>query len=180
MPDGPSRLPGPHGPDAERAWFEAMLDAHARDVHRYLARRHRGADVEDLAAEVFLIAWRRRAEIPAGSHLPWLYRTAWNVLANHRRKVVPMPTGDLPDVPDDLDVADRVIEDLALARAWSRLSGRDREVLRPAAWEGLDGRELAQALGVTVGGAGAALSRARRRLADAWSDETTDQPATQE
>ena len=164
---------------AADAAFEAVVAAHAVAVHRYVARRHAGPDTEDLVAEVFLVAWRRRAEIPEGAELPWLYRTAWNVLANHRRKVVALPVAEVPEPSPEEDVADRVIDDIALARAWATLSARDREVLRLAAWEGLDGRALADALGMTVGGAGAALWRARHRLADAWSDETSDVAPTQ-
>jgi RNA polymerase sigma-70 factor (ECF subfamily) len=40
-----------------------------------------------------------------------------------------------------------------------------------AAWEGLNGKELAQALGISEGGAGAALSRARANLRKAWDQE---------
>ena len=43
------------------------------------------------------------------------------------------------------------------------------------AWEGLDGTELAEALGISRSGAQAALSRARARLREVWSvqDSTT-------
>ena len=41
---------------------------------------------DDIVAEVFLIAWRRLSDIPVGFERPWLFRTAWNVLANTRRK----------------------------------------------------------------------------------------------
>ena len=54
-------------------------------------------------------------------------------------------------------------------RAMATLSARDRKVLMLHAWEGLDGEGLAKALGVTRGGAAAALSRARARLREAWA-----------
>lgn len=43
-------------------------------------------DAADLTADVFLVAWRRPAEIPVDGPLLWLY-AAWRtgVLANHRR-----------------------------------------------------------------------------------------------
>ncbi|MEI6882422.1 MAG: sigma factor-like helix-turn-helix DNA-binding protein, partial [Bacteroidota bacterium] len=47
----------------------------------------------------------------------------------------------------------------------------DREVLRLVAWEGLSGKELATTLGISEGGAGAALSRARANLRKAWEEE---------
>ena len=39
---------------------------------------------DDVVADVFLIAWRRRAELPE-EPLPWLLGTARRVLANHAR-----------------------------------------------------------------------------------------------
>ena len=48
------------------------------------------------------------------------------------------------------------------------LSARDRQILLLSAWEGLDGNQLAAVLGISRGGADAALSRARARLRDLW------------
>jgi RNA polymerase sigma-70 factor (ECF subfamily) len=154
-----------------------LFDEHAAAVRRYVRRRHAGEDTDDLVSEVFVIAWRKIDDIPAEAELPWLYRTAWNVLANQYRKPLAVVVAEVPERADEVDVADRVIEDLALATAWTRLSGRDREVLRLAAWEGLDGPALAEALGIGVGGAAAALSRARQRLTDAYRAATTDDRA---
>ena len=50
----------------------------------------------------------------------------------------------------------------------ARLSPRDRRILLLVAWDGLSGDDLARVLGVSRGGADAALSRARARLRDAW------------
>ena len=51
--------------------LEEMVDAHAVDVRRYLYRRLAGAadpasTADELTADVLVIAWRRRADIPAG------------------------------------------------------------------------------------------------------------------
>ncbi len=164
------------GVDREQR-FTSLFDAYAPQVHRYLRRRAANpSDVDDLVSDVFLVAWRRLGEIPRDAELPWLYKTAWLTLANHRRRVVPLPVGDAAAVDRQLDAdpADVVIEDVALAQAWGTLSTRDREVLRLAAWEGLDGAGLAAALGVSVGGAAAALSRARSRLAGALAEAGGD------
>lgn len=144
-----------------------VVEEHAASLRRYLLRRGAGAEAEDLAAEALLIAWRRLDDIPPEAELPWLYRTAWNLLANHRRRLRPVPDPDADRVVDDF--ADGLIDDLALRSAWRGLSERDREVLRLVAWEGLDGPALAEALGIGTGGAGAALSRARARLAAGWA-----------
>lgn len=158
--------------------FMRLYDAHAADLRRYLRRRCDPNDVDDLLSDVFLTAWRRIEEMPEGVELPWLYRTAWNTLANHRRRPLAVVTDVVPDEAEP-DIADRISDDAVLASAWHTLSARDREVLRLAAWEGLDGRELAAALGISVSGAGAALWRARQHLTEAWeAAERSPSPET--
>ena len=173
-------LAGPGPRDA--AWFDALYAAHAAAVYRYFLRRLPGSgsradDAEDLAAEVLATAWRRRDDVPDGAELPWLYRTAGFVLANHRRKARAVPVAVVPDVPDDVDVEALAIEDDRVRRVLAALPPRDRRVLLLAAWEGLTGEALAQVLGVSRGGADAALSRARARLHTAWdADDAAQQP----
>ncbi|GIG37100.1 RNA polymerase sigma factor [Cellulomonas pakistanensis] len=170
-PADPTREPpaGPSAPGRDAAWFEALFAAHATAVHRYLLRRGAGDDAEDLAADVLTVAWRRRAEVPDERELPWLYRTAGFVLANHRRKGRPVPVEEVPDEPDPDDPAVRAVRDERVREALGRLSARDRQVLLLTAWEGLTGDDLALVLGVSRGGADAALSRARARLREAWA-----------
>lgn len=174
VPD--TRVPdaAPTGP-RDDAWFTALVLAHEREVHRYLVRRA-GQDAEDLTADVLTIAWRRRADVPEGAELPWLYRTAGFVLANHRRKSRPVPVEHVPEVVDDDDPALRAVHDEQVRLALAALSPRDRQIVLLNAWEGLTGQALADVLGISRGGADAALSRARSRLAAAWSQP--DRPAT--
>lgn len=150
--------------------FDQLYDRHALEVYKYILRRHIGNDAQDLASDVFVIALQKMNSIPTGSELPWLYRTAWNVLANAHRKNDPIPVEfNLSEI--EPDCADEVITNDQLSRSWIRLPQKDREVLRLAAWEGLTGKELAQTLGISEGGAGAALSRARANLRKAWEEE---------
>lgn len=151
-----------------------MVDAHAVDVRRYLYRRLVGAadpasTADELTADVLVIAWRRRADIPVDAELPWLYAVARRVLANYRRRPQDVLVADLGalDAIDEADPAEIVTDDAALVYAWRSLSPRDREVLRLVAWEGLTGAQLATALGISEGGAVAALSRARSRFQEA-------------
>lgn len=147
--------------------FDEMFDRHALEVARYIARRHIGGDVEDLTADVFTIAWQKIDHIPAGFELPWLYRTAWNVLSNAHRKQSEIPAEfDLSQVEED--IADVVVENARVKAIWLQLPARDREILRLVAWDGLTGAQLAHALGISEGGAAAALSRARKSLHDLW------------
>lgn len=159
------------------AWFEDLFRAHATAVHRYLARRAPAQDVQDLAADVLATAWRRRADVPEGAELPWLYRTAGYVLANYRRKGRPVPVETVPEEPDDSDPEHLVLADESVRTVLERLSPRDRRILLLHAWEGLDGEQLAAVLEVSRGGADAALSRARARLREAWAGADADDDA---
>ena len=157
-------------PARDDAWFEGLFRAHATALYRYFVRRGPRDDAEDLTADVFAIAWRRRADLPEGAELPWLYTTAGFVLANHRRKGRPTPVGEVPDEVDDADPATLTLDDADLRAILAALSVRDRRILLLHGWEGLDGAELAAVLGVSRGGADAALSRARARLREAWTE----------
>ena len=70
--------------DRDPEAFRALYRAHYSAVCRYLAARADPDVVEDVAAETFLVAWRRQRELP--HHLrPWLLNTAAKCLANQRR-----------------------------------------------------------------------------------------------
>lgn len=153
------------------AWFDDLFRLHTTAVFRYFARRAPLDDADDLTADVFATAWRRREVIPSGAELPWLYQTAGYILANHRRKGRPEPVAAVPDEIDSDDPADLAVNDDELKLVLAQLSARDRRILLLHAWEGLDGDELAVALGISRGGADAALSRARARLRLAWGDQ---------
>lgn len=155
------------------AWFDRLFTDHAGPVGRYLRRRVDRSDVEDLTADVFVVAWRRRDDVPDGAELPWLYRTAGHLVANHHRKQRVVPIADIPETtaedtlqwPTDTEEIRRVVEGL---------SPRDRQILILTAWEGLSGDELASVLGIGRGGADAALSRARSRLRAGWDAVLTE------
>lgn len=152
------------------AWFEAVFRAHVTAVYRYARRRVGADDADDLTAETFAVAWRRRDDMPEGAELPWLYRTCGLLIANHRRKGVPTPVDSVPEVVDDVDPQSLAVQDDQVREALARLSPRDRQILLLTAWEGLQGDDLATFLGISRGGADAALSRARARLASVWDE----------
>ncbi|MBN8882755.1 RNA polymerase sigma-70 factor (ECF subfamily) [Salana multivorans] len=156
----------------DASWFEDLVRSHSRAIVRYFARRAPVDDAEDLAAEVLLVAWRRRDDVPEEAELPWLYRTAGFVLANYRRKRTELPVEDLPDRPTRARVGTdpevSALFDAELRGALALVSDRDREIILLHAWDGLDGVQLAEVLGISRSGADAALSRARKRLREAW------------
>lgn len=62
--------------------FAATYDRHRSAVIRYGLRRLGDGDAaEELAQEVFVVAWRRRDDVPDHA-LPWLYGVARRLLAN--------------------------------------------------------------------------------------------------
>ncbi|MCS0500745.1 RNA polymerase sigma factor [Protaetiibacter mangrovi] len=166
-------------PDA-RAEFDDVYRRHLPAVSAYLARRVDRADVEDLAADTFAVAWRKRASVTPGEELPWLYRIASYQVANHRRRVaVRAHALALFSAPDAAPAADALLErDPELARAWRALPGAQREVLALVVLDGLGVGEAAIALGVSANAASIRLHRAKKALADALARERSAPPTT--
>lgn len=154
-------------------WFTSEVAAHLDAIYRYFVRRADRQDADDLTSEVFATAWRRRDDVPDEAILPWLYRAAGYVLANHRRRARATPSLTLVE-PAEPDHTQRIADRDELTRALAALSDRDRDILLLHAWEGLDGSELAEALSISRSGAQAALSRARARLREIWTPSLQD------
>ena len=149
------------------ARFEELYERYASAVLAYARRRVDPSTAEDIAAEVFAIAWRRIDDVPESAALPWLYGTARNVLANElrarrrRHKLVEHATtaAHIRSARDeDSDSNDAVLT------ALRQLSAEEQEVLMLAAWEELDGRQAATALGCSPTAYRIRLHRARRKL----------------
>ncbi|MEU8035243.1 RNA polymerase sigma factor [Streptosporangium sp. NPDC049078] len=161
----------------DRERFAAVFDAHYEEIRRYIGRRL-GLDVaEDLAAETFLIAFRRRDRFDAarGGVRLWLYGIATNLIGRHRRAEIRRyralaRTGPPPDDDGhDQRVAERVTAGVTVGRlsgALARLSKGERDVVLLIAYGGLTYEEIAEALGVAYGTVASRLSRARTKLRD--------------
>jgi RNA polymerase sigma-70 factor (ECF subfamily) len=166
---------GPPGEHDER-WFTRIYAAQYPYVVKYGQRRLFDPDAAaELAQEVFVIAWRRRDEVPDHS-LPWLYGVARRLLANQWRagraapRVVPIVDADLAGGTG----ADTTVGVADLRAALATLGELDQEILRLIGWEELTVAEAAQVLGCTRTTAAVRLHRARRRLTEAMS--TRDVP----
>jgi RNA polymerase sigma-70 factor (ECF subfamily) len=160
--------------------FERAYAKHLPAVSGYLYRRVERRFVEDLAADVFAVAWRRRASVVEGEELPWLYRIAANLVANHRRKqatgfalfVALRPADSSPSAEDI------VIADASLAEAWRALRAQEREILALALVEDLSVADIATALDISANATSIRLHRARKKLAELLAvsgDDTTAQ-----
>lgn len=141
-----------------------------------LRRVEQPDDAADVVAETFLVAWRRRQEMPPDAEVRlWLYGVARRVLANHhrggtrrRRLGERLREGITAAIAVDPD--SEVPERLAVRAALARLGELDREVLTLTVWEGLEPREVAEVLRVSPAAVRTRLSRARARLRDLVGD----------
>jgi RNA polymerase sigma-70 factor (ECF subfamily) len=155
---------------AER--FEALYRQHFPAVLRYTLARVEPETAKDAAAETFLIAWRRLADVP-DDPAAWLFAVARKVIAGQlrsrsRREALRARlevTG--AEQAGAGEVADNVAERAVVLMAFARLRENDREVLRLIAWDGLTSKAAAEVLGVTRFAFGVRLQRARRRLSAA-------------
>ena len=151
------------------AAFRAVYTKHHGDICAFFARRTDRQDVQDLAAETFVVAWRRPPRNFDDDPLPWLYGVARNVLRNHHRKVTRRHPPDHAVVPPD--PAELVSGDLNLRDAFAQLTPKQREAICLVAWEGLDIAQAATAAGCTQPTFAVRLSRARTRLAALLRDD---------
>lgn len=163
--------PAPASPPGDTERFRALFDGNYRRLLAYARRRcPSAADADDLVAEVFTVAWRRLADVPAGDAATlWLYGTARRCLANQARgsrrrlRLVARLAAERPDGGAPAAGAAAV----EVRAALDRLRPTDREVLRLVAWEGLTHAEAAVVLGVSPNAVAIRVHRAKRRLARA-------------
>jgi RNA polymerase sigma-70 factor (ECF subfamily) len=148
--------------------FEQIYAEHVDAVRAYVRRRAPQSVVDDVVADVFVVALRRIDDVPRNA-LPWLYAVARKTLANERRKRHDVPTA----TPEIASYEPEPVGDAQLAAAFAALSDADREILRLVAWEGLSLRHAARVLDCTPVAARVRLHRAKARLR-----ERLDAPAS--
>src|SRR4051794_8973834 len=131
----------PSEPLSDPTAFGEFVDRHHAALYAFARRRvAEQAAIEDVLADTFLVAWRRRAEIPEPA-LPWLYGVCLRTLSTHRRsgrrrarlwgRLSFQPRASGRD-PADLHAARSEIN-----LAFAQLSESERETLRLVAWDGL-------------------------------------------
>ena len=155
--------------DVERLFltYNAMLV-------RYLTRRLGDRDwAEEVAQETFVRALRQEHIV---NERAWLFTVANNLVrdaarrdARHRRHLQLLREREAAEGPAEMGPTslEQAQEAAAARRAIEQLAERDRLALLMRE-EGLDYNEIAEALGLSVGSVGTTLSRARRRLVEAY------------
>ena len=160
------RMLGAHDQD----WFRGVYAETYRPLLAYARRRVDRATADEVVAETFLTAWRRRDDVPDGSERLWLFGVARNVVrnasrSNRRRRAaqdrlrIVAPTESVDPVAFETD------ERAALLRtALAALPVSDREILMLVAWEELSHAEIAQTLDISANAVAIRIHRARKRL----------------
>ncbi len=151
------------------------------DLVRFLYRKVWDEErARDLAQETFVRALGHQPEDPRA----WLFTVASNLARDEARTAIRRKkhltlvkaeveaTAEVAPV-DPVERLDREEKSAAARRALETLSERDREVL--LLWDaGMSYTEIAAQTGLAVGAIGTTLSRARRRLAEAWQTMVKD------
>jgi RNA polymerase sigma-70 factor (ECF subfamily) len=153
--------------------FEEIVKRYERRVYGIalrIVRRHEVAD--DVAQEAFMRAHQALSTFdldrPFG---PWICRIAANLAINHVRspeaRETPLPEGHAETAAPGRGALDLVLEREArevLERALGDLPAEQRAVFALRTFEELSYREIADALGISIGTVMSRLSRARERL----------------
>ncbi|MGK2854581.1 MAG: RNA polymerase sigma factor, partial [Microbacteriaceae bacterium] len=163
--DGPLALAAAGG---DVSAFAAIYDRYADRLHDFCIGMLRDRDAAaDCVQDVFVIAATKLVQLREPDRLrPWLYAIARSeALSRIRARRRELPTEELPEIatgePDMDTLAARTeLADL-ISAAGGGLSERDRVVLELAYRQGLDGPELAEALGVTNRNAHTLVERLR-------------------
>lgn len=151
-----------------RDWLEALYRAYQPAFYAYAARRMPADEVDDLVAEVFTTAWRKRDAVPDHA-LPWLYRVARHHVLHARRggarhaRLVERLSRDAAAIENPVDVDARVDAHSAVRAMMAELPEADAEILRLAASEELSAADIGVVLGCSAGAARVRLHRAKRR-----------------
>ena len=152
------------------AEYTRLVNEHSRSIYRYVMRRLSDrSSCEDVVSETFLIAWRRRDQLPSRDReLAWLYAIAFRVISNQRRSrdrrnrlTVRMA---LERDGNDIETNDDSLEIESIMNVVKYLRSDERVLLEHVYWERLTYREIAGILGASENAVGIRINRAKRKL----------------
>jgi len=154
--------------------FEEVYRTHAGRLYSVACRMvGNPADAEDLLQEIFLSAHRKLDSFRGESALgTWLYRLAMNLCLDYLRSKASR-TSHLTDALDDepgladassRGLANRALTRIDMERAVAQLPEGCRAAFLLHDVEGLEHREVAEALGIAEGTSKSQVHKARLRL----------------
>ncbi len=158
-------------PEFRRERFRVLYNDLYDDLWRYVQRRSINTEeARDTLSEVFLVAWRRLEDIPAGKEARlWLFGVARNLVKTSWRKR--KRVGDLVvRIGSEMSTRGATDEELdnsgvlKIVKALQFLSENDQEILRLLAWENLSHKEISVVLGCSENAVAIRIRRARVRL----------------
>src|SRR5262249_37887029 len=150
--------------EGDRAAFGELIRRHEHRVFRLAGRFFRGReDVEEVAQETFLAAWRRLGTYEARAPFEhWItricLRSCYARLGVERRRREPLSSGGPAEPAHDPNAA------IDVERLLAQLSPADRFVLLLLDGEGWSVQEIAQRIGWSTANVKVRAFRARRRL----------------
>jgi len=155
----------------DRRAFGLLVERHQSQVRTVLRRMTRGdvALADDLAQEVFVLAWRNLGKFRFEAKFStWLYRIAFNTWQSEARKkheVLLDPEEGSP--AESLEMATEmpdVVARVDLERAMAVLSDGERAAITACFYADLSHEEAAEALGLPLGTVKTHILRARAKL----------------
>jgi len=138
--------------------LSSLFTAHRGFVQR--VARNLGtpdAELEDVAQDVFVVAFRRIGSFQDGKLTTWLYRITANLVANRhrRRRVRDAFLGLLSRAPEVAaapadEAFDRAETGRQIGEVLARMTHKKREVFALYELEGLSGEDIAERVGCSV------------------------------
>lgn len=178
-------------PPASGVDIGRLFDEHAPFLLRVAQRLSgRGAHVEDVVQEVFLIAHRRREALAEHTDpRAWLYKATVNVVQHHRRSIArrirlagALASEELgAESPTRPDEAHGRSEQAALIRQCTmKLPIKQREVFVLYELESMEGTAIAELLGIPENTVWSRLHHARKGFRTAWERLVGPRPTAQQ
>lgn len=162
--------------------FEQLLRRHQGMVRAQLRRLLHGdeAMADDLAQEVFLLAWRKLGQFRSEARFStWLYRIAYACfLQACRKRSWPIGSADDGEVEQLPAQSPSMDLQLDLTRAMQRLSAAEQTVLLHCVQLGLSHHETAYVLAMPLGTVKTHATRGKAKLKTwlaAWRATSEDQ-----
>lgn len=158
--------------------FASVYETELPRIYNYF--RYRVGDdqiAEDLTAETFEKAWRKRDRYrrDLASFSTWLFALARRVAADYfRRRRLTLRLEEVVLASNRHGIEDTVQENAEfaqLAALLARLADRERELVALKYGAGLTNRVIARLTGLSESNVSTILSRVTRQLRDQWKDE---------
>lgn len=161
----PVRGASTSGSPSKEVLYRTLFDEYWSRVRRHVACFVDNADeVDEIAAEVFVVAWRKlNPSKPMG--LRWFLRVADNKLRDVMRRGQSR-TRAIEAMTRGMQASEELhpLEALALRQALQSLNARERQVVVLTYWDGLSAGEVSEVLRCSQAAVWTTLTRARQKL----------------